>query len=243
MKTLKNSKVLAWMLAVITACCAFLGVILTTPQNVALADDSATQITNDTFPDTSNLEEKQLEWQEDGHILVEEGKIYRFNGDLNGISYSLIIAYETVSPDNGSPSSVGGVSITFGSDGKVNYDTSMLPTGLSYVTKEVTEGKLYVDFVCYLDSTNSYDYIDMYIMGSDGILTDAETYGYMITELVEPEAQPGVDETPDVEKDKPLSDKVADFINENTGLAVTGSLVTIVAIGAGVYFVFFRKRR
>lgn len=231
MKTLKNNKVLAWMLAVITACCAFLGVIFSFQVKTAHAN----MISENDLPDFSTMESSTLKVGDNvlGKWIVfdavdEEWERISLNFYIDETVSNLV--YCKLSPTTISDSSgyiVGTNTI---------YDC--------YITEDETSFYIFIDpeVTSFNISNASLDKTQTVTLEEDDFVVTSIN-GEITCYYTEPEVQPDVDETPDAEKDKPLSDKVADFINENTGLAVTGSLVTIVAIGAVVYFVFFRKRR
>lgn len=232
MKTLKNNKLLAWMLALITAVCAFLGVMLTTPLNTALADDTAQQITNETFPDTSTWEEK--DWLPEGNDYIPpedpsfvkehfSGKMLRLYINEGGAIDVEIVVTE----DN------------------LNSECFLSKTGDDFV------------FGVYETGTVAYkkynDYIDFIFYAKDNVsVADYSINGNAIPKigdyikLLEPAAETPDEtpsETPDVEDEGKWSDKTADWLNENLGLTLTGSVVSVVVVVLVVYFLFFRKRR
>lgn len=229
MKTLKNNKLLAWMLALITAVCAFLGVMLTTPLNTALADDTAQQITNETFPDTSTWEEKAFPNIEETPEFLQSisGKIIRINyGKAEQTVLNVYLAGEDGE----------GIMFSFSYDpasGLAFCDT----TGGDFAYKA---GDGIIEVVLY---PNAGIYLTNALLEIEGSSLNFEEYATILVEPTEQTPDETPDETPDVEDEGKWSDKTADWLNENLGLTLTGSVVSVVVVVLVVYFLFFRKRR
>lgn len=225
MKTLKNNKLLAWMLALITAVCAFLGVMLTTPLSTALADDTAQQITNETFPDTSTWEEKTV-----GEIKTNDADYVKNN--ISGKMFRVYIK-------EGGANFIEMVSVIDGNaELMLSYDNGNLNTNTSQtgtVAYKVYDN--YIEFIWYAPDGAMIEYWS--IQGDE----DISVYLKLIEEPAAETPSETPDETPDVEDEGKWSDKTADWLNENLGLTLTGSVVSVVVVVLVVYFLFFRKRR
>ena len=240
MKRILNSKAFALILTAFMALCAVFGIFMTLPRHTALAD-TETQYTNETFPDTSDWYEENLAaFDEEGtQIIIEYGAIYRVHyvSDLTVFTCNYIV--DPYNPENGSHSS--GVIITC-KDGDITVDTTNLlgSTVFVYKISENAEGK-YVDFVNYTGEGSIEGYHECINVNANGeAVTDIAELEGVVAKLSE-EAPEGTTNEPT--DDGKIQDKVADWINENTGLALSGSAVLIIGGVIIVYVLFIKKRR
>ena len=238
MKQFTKNNVVAWMLVLITAVCAFLGIILTTPQvNTAYAD--AEQITQETFPDTSTWKEKEFtsivsndaDWLKNNFA----GKFFRFYyyNEEKDINYDLLILGTKDGADweNTIFSTGGGEIFCLGEDS---------PYGIVYYKDYGT----YIDFIYYPPDTMYFT--SFKVSDDEGFMESIpENCFYELSDATIEELPAEDKGAWDNFKDwfNVRNENIAEYISENTGLTITGSIVGTVIIGAVVYFIFFRKKR
>lgn len=235
MQTLKQNKLLAWMLALITAFCAFIGVILPT-NNVARADAS--------FPDVSTWkEESALELTTINNLSHEDlsaffdGKVFRFypqelfetygSGSLDILFYfsgeEECACLELVLP-------------VPGEDEDWVFSDSEMGMDCQHVVRYSEEAGYYYEFMISLSDEVSYCEIECRFDEATYSCSELVDGGYLV-KVVNPEGSSDIDN----ENKFPYFDKIANYVNENTGLAVTGSFVGTFIIGAVIYLLIKKK--
>lgn len=234
MQTLKQNKLLVWILALITAFCAFIGVMLPT-NNVARADAS--------FPDVSSWEEKEPDSFKNIESLSGEdlqdafdNKVYRIylKNAAESDCYSFYIT-TNMTDETVAIASFYGYGFDEVDIGKITSETDS-DISWTYKLGYSEEVGFFYDFmICFPANVSKveveYSYFDSKIS-----LDEVIAEGYLV-ELVKSEDSSDIDN----ENKFPYFDKIADYVNEHTGLAVTGSFVGTFLIGIVVYLLFIKK--
>ena len=240
MKKLLSNKFISLLIAGISILCVMFGAILTTPRNV-MADSST--------PDFATWEKRAVQVGDDLSGKYVALKVVEFGeGAYSQVSMTFEDNEVTFLyfVHNGSPD--------FFFDGNgLNMNTHKL-TILNLDSAE-TDGFYIVKFdpqetTVELDNVPVGTIIDKFVVSSFDIHIDGSSANNsedIIFVLEEPTiAEPGIDIEID---DSTLGDKindglnnVADWFNGVTGLAVSGSVVGVVAVGVVLYLVFGKRR-